>query len=59
VAAWELNGGLHLAASFHSAVFPPDAVAAALRLFCSAPVALLPVSGEASSGSGVPVGLPK
>ena len=46
VAGWELNGGLHLAASFHSAVFPPDAVAAALRLFCSAPVALLPVSGE-------------
>jgi hypothetical protein len=59
VAAWELNGGLHLAASFHSAVFPPDAVAAALRLFCSAPVALLPVSGEASSVAGVPAGLPK
>jgi hypothetical protein len=59
VAGWELNGGLHLAASFHSAVFPPDAVAEALRLFCTAPVAFLPVSGEASSEAGVPAGLPK
>jgi hypothetical protein len=50
VAGWELGGALHLAASFHSGVLPADAVAAALRLFCSAPVALLPIGTDA----GVP-----
>jgi hypothetical protein len=46
VATWELNGALHLAASFHAGVFPAEAVEQALRLFCAAPVALLPVPGE-------------
>jgi len=59
VATWELNGALHLAASFHSGVFPPEAVSAALRLFCSSPVALLPAAGEATSGAGTLAGPPK
>jgi hypothetical protein len=50
VATWEFNGALHLAASFHAAVFAPEAVAGALRLFCASPVALLPDLGPAVAG---------
>jgi hypothetical protein len=55
VATWEMDGALHLAASFHAAVYPPDAVARALRLFCTAPAALLAGSSGrpgASPGAG-------
>jgi hypothetical protein len=41
VAAWEMDGAFHLAASLYSGVFDPDVVAEALRLFCADPVAML------------------
>jgi hypothetical protein len=44
VATWELNGALHLAASFHAGVFPPETVERAIRMFCESPVALLPAA---------------
>jgi hypothetical protein len=50
VATWEMDGALHLAASFHATVFPPDTVQRALRLFCTAPAALLPEAGPAQAG---------
>jgi hypothetical protein len=47
VATWELNGALHLAASFHAGVLPPETVERAIRLLCSSPVALLPSADPA------------